>query len=174
MRSIGPAIRLIAIGAGLLIMFFPLISVWRVSGEVLSELPALSASATTTDRNRLALFDDDLVVATRIYGGVSPVVLREALVSDGFQTVNVGGERWLAKPCCGEYDAAWVRVDEVGADSAKAVVTVADGDVQASWPFFSLLGLTVVFGGLVLATLVPGDGRRRRGRLTPRSFADRT
>lgn len=74
---------------GLLLALFPFISVWRLSGEVLDELPSIPGSATTDDRNRLgAIFDDDFTLATRTYADVTVDQVREALADRAFEPTS--------------------------------------------------------------------------------------
>ncbi len=170
MRRVVGLLGLMVAGAGLLIALFPLISVWRMSGSVLAELPDVQGPSISTDRNRLALFDGDFVLATRTYEGFSGPDLKEVLLSEGFGILNARGGVWLSKPCCGDYDAVWARIDEVGPDTGLAVVTVADSDVQVAWPLISWLGLSVIAVGLAgaLAALTGAGGGRRRQPGPPR------
>ncbi|MCP4226706.1 MAG: hypothetical protein GY773_25480 [Actinomycetia bacterium] len=170
MRRVLGILSLMVAGAGLLIALFPLISVWRVSGSVLAELPDVQGPSINTDRNRLALFDDDFVLATRTYEGLSGSDLKQVLLREGFRILNARGEVWLSKPCCGDYDAVWVRIDEVGPDTGLAVVTVADSDEQVAWPLISWLGLSVIAVGLAgaLAALTGAGGGRQRQPDPPR------
>lgn len=146
-RRVGVIFGAVVALVGLLIALFPLISVWRVSGQVLDELPPISAAGVHDDRHRFAIPDPDFVLATRTYEGLAAVDVEAALLGGGFESISAGTERWLSKDCCGEYDAVWVQVVDDGSGSAVATLTAADSDVQLSWPFFLVLGLPLLLGG---------------------------
>ena len=138
------ALWLLLLGLGVLIALFPFISVWRLSGQVLEELPQVLESETTDQRHRFgAMFDDDFVLATRTYRDTTADVVPNALRSDGFEPAFLGDRRWSAKACCGDYDAVFVDVQERDPGSVIAVLTVADSDFQVSWPIFALLGVVL-------------------------------
>ena len=141
------------LGLGLFIALFPFISVWRVSGQVLYELPEISELESTDDRNRLgAMFDGDFVLATRTYRDAALDVVLGAYVSDGW----VGSRSRFSKQCCSEYDEVWVEVQESDSGSVVVVLTAADADVQGIWPFFALFGIGLAFAGRSVA----GSARR--------------
>ena len=155
------ALWLLLLGLGVLIALFPFISVWRVSGQVLEELPQVLESETTDQRNRFgAMFDDDFVLATRTYRDTTADVVLDALRSDGFESAFLRDRRWSAKACCGDYDAVFVDVQERDSGSAVAVLTVADSDVQVAWPIFASLGIPMAIAGSVLASV--GFRKRRQ------------
>lgn len=150
---------LIVGGLGLLVALFPVVSVWRVSGHVIDQLPE-TAAETEDDRHRLAIFDPAFVLATRTYVATATQDVEDALGKAGFQDVRAAGERYLSKDCCGEYDAVWVLVDEGPDGATVAQLTVADADIQLSWPYFLIFGLTGTVIGAVMATA----GVRRRAK----------
>jgi hypothetical protein len=139
--------------AGLLLTLFPVISVWQLSGQVLGELPPISALDASDDHRRLAISDREFILAVRTYEDAEAATITSALLADGFQPIGVGTQRWLSKDCCGSYDAVWVRVEDTGSGSAIATVTVADSDVQLSWPFFAIVGLPLMLGGGIAAVV---------------------
>ncbi|MCP3992498.1 MAG: hypothetical protein GY724_25730 [Actinomycetia bacterium] len=64
------AVALIIIGCAL--MLWPFISVWRLSEDVLNELPEIpNAEVVFEDQNPLALFDTEFELATRRYQGLT-------------------------------------------------------------------------------------------------------
>ncbi|MCP4083862.1 MAG: hypothetical protein GY745_02205 [Actinomycetia bacterium] len=64
------AVALIIIGCAL--MLWPFISVWRLSEDVLNELPEIpNAEVVFEDQNPLALFDTEFELATRRYRGLT-------------------------------------------------------------------------------------------------------
>lgn len=166
-RVVG-ALGLVLLGLGLLIALFPFISVWRVSGQVLDELPEISGSESTDQRHRFrAMFDDDFVLATRTYRDTTVDSVLDALARDGFKTQGIAGRRWLTRPCCGEYDAVGVDVQETDRVSVVAILTVADSDFQVSWPFFAFFGIALASAGSVM-TFGRSVGRRHtRGESVP-------
>ncbi|MEL7209996.1 MAG: hypothetical protein AAGK32_17485 [Actinomycetota bacterium] len=146
MTTIGVVIA----GLGLFIALFPVVSVWRVSGQVLAQLPELSAEVDD-DRHRLAIWDSDFVLATRTYHDITADDLEAAFFQNGFGSASAGGERWLSKECCGEYDAVWVQIEDRAEGGAVATVTAADSDVTLSWSFFAIVGLVLILSGAVAA-----------------------
>ncbi len=150
---------------GLLVALFPMISIWRVSSEVLDELPEIPASSIEDDHRRFAIADPEFVLATRSYQGTSSDDVERALLANGFAPTSGRDGRWLYKDCCGEYDAVWVRVNKSGAESSVAVLTAADSDLQTSWPFFAFTGL------LVTLTALTGIWRPRLGPIAEPSSA---
>ena len=69
---------------GLLIALFPIVSVARLPGQVLHELPIIAdAEATDTQKRLGALFDDDFVLATRTYTGTDAEPIRSTLIAAG-------------------------------------------------------------------------------------------
>lgn len=164
MSRIVGALGLVLLGLGLLIALFPFISVWRVSGQVLDELPEISGSESTDQRHRFgAMFDGDFVLATRTYRQTTVDVVRDALARDGFEPGSMAGRRGLTRPCCGDYDAVWVDVQDRDPGSVVAVLTVADGDVQVSCPIFALFGIALAFAGSVMAFVNLAGERRPQG-----------
>ena len=147
-RQLRTIIGLVFTVLGMLIALFPVISVWRVSGQVLTQLPELTADVDD-DRHRFAIPDPDFVLATRTYHDMSESELEAALVEAGFESTSAGGKRYLSKECCGEYDAVLVQIEEGPEDVAVATLTAADADVQLSWLFFAILGLPVMVAGAV-------------------------
>lgn len=152
------------VAAGLMAIVFPLVSVWWVTGEVFTELPASVPGSSIDDRNRLALTDRDFVLGTRSYEATSVSEVEVALRDDGFESFALDGETWFAKPCCGGYDAVWVRVAEAD-DTTIASISVADGDVKAIWPMAGVVGLLVVALGIAVRRLAPGVGYRNGSRI---------
>lgn len=140
-----------ALGLGLLIGLFPMISVWRLSGDVLGQLPELAAAEVNDDRHRFAVADSDFVLATRTYQGATPTEVDAALDEAGFESTSARGELYLFKPCCGAYDAVWAQVSNAGDGATEVSLTVADSDIQTTWVLFAVFGsLLVLFGIIVL------------------------
>ncbi len=145
MRRVAVVVGLLLAGIGLLALLYPPVSVWRVSGTALNQLPA-EAGEITDARNRFALGDPDFVVATRVYHDRSPDEVRELLLENGFETI---GADEASKECCGDWDAmvaSWA-ADDAGGTSVS--LTPADGDIQVTWPLFAIVSavlITVGFG----------------------------
>ncbi len=148
---------------GATIALFPFLSVWRVSGQVLDELPEIAEFPVTEmpdteikdDRNRLgAIFDDDFVLASRTYRTATPDTIRDALISSGFEVHGIGQGQWLVKPCCGEYDGVLVQIEPGGDQSAVALLSAVDSDIQSSWPIFIVLGLLLLIPGWLLVSRI--------------------
>jgi len=138
--------------AGLCLMVFPFVSVWRVTGQALDQLPPTSAVDIETDRNLTAMFSDDFTLATRSFDGISSLDFSEQLASAGYESFRtLDGALWT-KTCCGEYDEVQVRVNELDDGRTEAIVSVFDNDIQASWPLLSGIGLLLVLIGITAAT----------------------
>lgn len=163
MRRLIGAFGLLLVGLGLFVALLPVVSVWRVSGQVLRELPEISGSEVVDERHRFALSNDDFLLATRSYGDATVEVVRGSLVADGFEPLSIDGEQWLSKPCCGEYDAVWVHLEaSPGQDTLTvATLTVADSDIQLSWPIITMLGTLVLLAG---AAVTVGASKRKQER----------
>ncbi|MEM9133465.1 MAG: hypothetical protein AAF962_13560 [Actinomycetota bacterium] len=156
-RPIGALVGLVLCAVGLVVASFPIVSAWRVSGEVLDELPEVPAATTVEDtRHRLALAHPDFLLAERRYRGVTVDEVEAALRADGFSGIagpTPAAGTILSKDCCGEYDAVWVTVVDDGAGATtgvRAEVTVADTDIQAVAPTVIALGALVAVIGAVL------------------------
>lgn len=135
--SIGAAVFVV----GLLIALGPFISVWRVGGQALGELPDLEGVDHSDQRvGPSAMFDDEFVVARRTYSRVDRHVVSGALVASGFDG--------LSKACCGHYDGILADVQSLGADGVLVELTAADSDWQSTWPLFSGFGSLVGVVGL--------------------------
>jgi hypothetical protein len=136
---------------GLGIALFPLLSVQRLTGQALDELPIIPDAEATDTRNPLgALLDDDYVLATRSYTGVEAEPIRSRLVAAGFEAMVVNGELWLAKPCCGN-DELRVRVDEPDLNGrVVATLTEADDDIRTAARLFVIIGLALFVPGLLI------------------------
>lgn len=144
------------VAIGLMVVVLPLVSVWRATDAAFAELPSSIAGPSTDDRNRLALFDQHFVLGTRSYEATSVADVEAALRDDGFETFVLRDETWFAKPCCGSYDAAWVRVEETDRTaSAEASISVADSDVVATWPLAGVVGLLLAALGIAVRRLAP-------------------
>ena len=142
------------VAIGLMAVVLPFVSVWRVTGEVFAELPPIAGSSTD-ERNGLALLDQDFVLGTRTYEDATVADVETALRDDGFEAFVLDGDTWFAKPCCGTYDAVWVRVSEVDDTTVAASVSAADGDVTATWPLAAIVGLLLAAVGTALRRLTP-------------------
>ncbi len=140
--------------AGVVLALWPVLSVWRVSGQVLDELPPIDGVETTDDRSPLsALTDPEFRLATRTYRGAEPETVESALLAAGFTRSGPAGQ--LSRDCCGEYDAVWVDVTDGSDALVIAELTTADADVQVAGPIFALLGLCVIAIGIGLAMMGP-------------------
>ena len=148
----------VLIGIGLLVGLVPFLSVWRTSGLALGQLPDITATEIS-DQQRWAgaVFDDDYVLATRTYSGVTVESVQAALIEGGFEPMAAGR---FTKPCCGESDAVWVTVNGVRDESVVAIVTVADSDWRAAWKVFAVVSLLMVVAGL--GNVLRGDKRPDR------------
>ncbi len=140
------------VGLGVLIALYPFLSVWRVSGQVLDELPLIEETVTVDQTNRFgtAVFDGDFLLATRVYEERSVEDVERALAGKGFERTGFGEDLWWVKECCGEYDAVMVRVTAEEPGGTLANVTVFDSDIQASWFFFLFFGSIPLLPGLLL------------------------
>lgn len=152
MQTRGLIRRVLAIAlivAGLALAASPFVGTWRLGGEVLDQLPESPSAADT--RPALALFDDEFVLASRTYVDTTPAEVDASLRAAGFdEQYRRGGESWLWRTCCGEYDAALARVDEGADGQVEVALTVFDDDVQFAWWMLSLAGLVLVAIGLFL------------------------
>lgn len=137
---------------GFLLMLVAPVSVWRVSGEVLDELPAIDGVESSDTRHRVSALRDPLfIVARRTWTGTTVDEVERALLDDGFETWTAGRRSALAKSCCGDYDAVVVDlVDGSEPGQVEARLTTADGDVQGAVVIFILLGLALAVPGLSL------------------------
>ncbi len=141
---------LFLIGIGFMIGIYPMISVARLSDQVLGELPDVSGIETVDTHHRLtSLVDDDFIVSERRYEGMSGDALLEAFGEDGFERTTALGLRWMYRECCGAYDAMLVGIQEVDG-SAVALVTMTDDDVQAIWLPLLVVGLLLIGSGIAL------------------------
>lgn len=128
-------------------MVWPFVSVWRISGQVLDELPPIEGTSIDDRRGVSALWDGDFTLATRTYLDADPDQVRRGFA--GFQSTSVGTIPYLAKECCGEWDAVFVSLAEgPGPGSTVATVTVFDSDIQATYPFLVMFGLFLAVIGL--------------------------
>ncbi len=132
---------------GVLIALFPVFSVWRLSDQVLDQLPPIAAESAD-EEFRFSLRDPDFVLATRTYEAMTEADIEAELRAGGFDTTRIGGEQVFSKECCGEYDAVWVRIAATEPNSTTATLTVADSDVQAVWQIFLFLGIPIGLLGL--------------------------
>ena len=147
-------VGVVVVAAGLWLATFPFTSVWAVTGTAIDQVPEVAAERIATDRNWLAMFSGGFTLATRSYQGATADEVEQAFRADGFDAlVTQEGERWWIRECCGEYDAVWVRVDSTVDGGSRAVISVYDEDIQATWPFISGLGvlLSLIGLGLVVA-----------------------
>ncbi len=141
---------LLLIGLGFVIGIYPMISVSRLSDQVLGELPDVAGIETVDTRHRLtSLVDDDFIVAERRYEGMSGDALLEALGEDGFERTTALGRSWMYRECCGAYDAMLVGIQEVDG-SAVALVTATDGDVRGSWLPLLVIGFLLIGLGVAI------------------------
>lgn len=150
--AIGIAIGCLGVGATL----FPLLSTWNGGSQALTTLPEVRSDGYDV-RHSLPIIDPDFVVAERIYYEVSPPNYEQALRNTGFQRVD--GVWW--KECCGSYDAVQANVEPHGDNGTQVILTLADTDIQSTWPYISLPGLAAATFGFVVA-LQAWDARWRR------------
>ncbi len=140
------AVALIIIGCAL--MLWPFISVWRLSEDVLNELPEIpNAEVVFEDQNPLALFDTEFELATRRYRGLTWTELREVLAGAGFEPYSQADEIGMTKPCCGAYDGVVALLRTTTEGDIETRLTVQDADIQITWPFFAALGAAVAASG---------------------------
>lgn len=151
MGRIRPAVGTVVLLVGLLIALSPFISVWRVGGQMLSELPDLEGVDHRDERvGWSAMFDDEFVLARRAFDTIDDRNVAAALVANGFEPLGASG---FTKGCCGDYDAVWADVQSRGADGVLVELTAADSDWQLAWPLFSGIGsLAVLVGAAILVT----------------------
>lgn len=131
---------------GLLVALSPFISVWRVGGQMLNELPVLDGTDHRDERVGLsAMFDDDFILARRTFSNADERTVAGTLAAAGFEPMGTVG---FSKRCCGDYDA--VVADVQGTDDGRTVVelTASDSDWQLAWPLFSGFGAFVALIGV--------------------------
>ncbi len=166
----GRTLRLLAgsvlVALGLMALLFPFVSVWRLSGEVLDQLPQLEGVEPADSRHRIgALGDPEFVLARRVLTGVEGDRVQRALVADGFERTAIGGRPVLVKPCCGDYDAVEARiVDDPEAERVTIELSAVDGDIQSAVFVFVVVGLVLLVPGLGIIAAARPDrvpaGRR--------------
>ncbi len=149
-RRARPILCLMVAGVGVLTACFPAISVWRTGGQALAQLPALPVP-TDDVRHPLAVWDPNLVVATRTLSEISTAEVESALLRDGYQPTQARGGQWWSKACCGEDDAVWIQLEAGPGNTTVARVTVADADAGSSWPFIVAVGAGLAVGGAFTA-----------------------
>ena len=139
--------------AGAFVALYPFVSVWRVAGQALDELPEISEVESSGRSHGLgALYDSEFVLATRSYSEVTPQSVREALASNGFEATVVNGSERYAKECCGDYDALWVEISSTDqAGEVLASATAADADIQTTIGLLVLFGLLLFVSGVAIA-----------------------
>ena len=152
-RSLGGnVLRLVFGAAGLFLLLYPAISVWRLTGEVLDLVPADIGESSTDDRHRLALLDSgDFILAERTFTEVTALEVRAELQAAGFQGSTLGGSLVLSLDCCGSYDAVTVALTDQDGGETLARISVADSDVVFTWPIIAVPGLFLL--GLVWLSL---------------------
>ncbi len=151
MRRLRTVIGGAVLVGGLLIAVGPFVSVWRVGGQVLDELPDLEGVEQSDERlGWSAMFDDEFIVARRTLEGTDERTVTEALVADGFESLGMAG---FSKECCGDYDAVWADLQDGGTESVVVELIPADSDWQLTWPLFTGFGsLMAVVGAAVVAS----------------------
>ncbi|MCP3882763.1 MAG: hypothetical protein GY701_30865 [Sulfitobacter sp.] len=142
---------------------WPLVSVWRLSGQVLDELPVIpDAVIVSEERNSLGLFDEDFELAAVTYRGTTLESVRAVLRQAGFHSYSRGASIGMARECCAAYDGITVDMSTNDNGDVVAQLSVQDTDVQAMWPFTTTLGaLTAILGAAAIA------GRRQLPEPTP-------
>lgn len=158
MRGVRPAIGAAVVLVGLLIALSPFISVWRVGGQMLGELPEIDGIDHRDERiGWSAMFDDNFVLARRTFSDVDDQTAAQALVASGFEAMGVIG---FSKECCGGYDAVWADVQPSSADRTVVELTAADSDWQLVWPLFS--GFGPLMASVGIGILLTGRSPTRR------------
>ncbi len=151
---------------GLAIGLFPLVSVWRVSGQVLQELPSLDGVESADTHHRVSAFaDPDFILARRVYENTTTGQIRQTLVDDGYQSFSLQGEVWYGKECCGDYDGVWVSIAEAPdrPGATRLLLTTADGDNRTVAGLFGVLGLLLFIPGVaILASGIQSTSDKRR------------
>ena len=152
---------------GLAIAIFPLVSVWRVSGQLLDELPVVDGVDSVDSRRHVsALTDPKFILAERMYETATVEEVREALEAGGYQRIAHEDEIWFGRECCGTYDAVWVSITEAPGrpGNVTALVTTADKDVRTASQLFAALGLLLLLPGVA----VTASNLNRTNRQEPR------
>ena len=147
-RVLAAVLRVLLVAAGTWIALLPAVSVHRVGGQAFDHVPASAAPTSVDDRTRFPLLHRDLTLGTRTYRGSSASEVEAALRADGFESFALRGDVWFAKPCCGSYDAVWVRLEERSPSTVEATITVADADIQATWWLVGVFGIMVAGAGV--------------------------
>lgn len=152
-RLIGMAFLLV----GVFIATYPFVSVWRLGGQVVSMAPE-NEQLVETDRAALAIFDEDFLLGTATYEGVTAREVTDQLIGAGFTGRSSWDSRvWLTNPCCGQYDAAGARVTEVGDGTVLVDFSVFDSDIVFAWPVIAFIALMPL--GIGIALLAAGRDR---------------
>ncbi len=144
--------------AGLLIVVYPIWSVASLTGEVLTEAPAIDGIEFDEDRHRVsALWKSDFELATRAYPpGVTVDEAIEALgddfAIDSFGTGEWSGKGVRSKTCCGEYDAVLVKTGAGPDGRVTQSFSVFDSDVQFAFGLLAVIGLGLMFVGVSAVT----------------------
>lgn len=146
-RLIGMAILLL----GLAVALWPARSVWQLSNEVVAKAPD-TEDLVSADTRWFPLADDDFILGTAVYEGVTAAEVSQQLSAAGFTNRGTVGQRgtWLSYPCCGGFDAALARTSDIGSGQVLIEFSAVDKDVQAFWWFFALIGLGIAFAGFVV------------------------
>ena len=165
-RSLGGnVLRLVFGAAGLFLLLYPAISVWRLTGEVLDLVPADIGESSTDDRHRLALLDTgDFILAERTFTGVTALEVRAELQAAGFQGGTIGGLGVLSLECCGSYDGVIVDLTDLESGETLARISAADSDIALTWPIVAVPGivlLVLVWMSLQIPNAAPGADRDR-------------
>lgn len=155
--------------AGVAVMVYPHLSVWRLKHEVLDLVPVPpGADVVVEGTEDRPLFATDFVLAYR--GIASSVEETEMLLlASGFQpgSRTIEGRETLVAPCCGQYDGVVVAVFESRPGLTGLRISVQDDDITTTWI------LMTVTGAALMAAAAYG-ARRRRSDSTTASGPDET
>lgn len=141
---------------GLFIATNPFVSVWRASGEVVGLVPE-AEQLVGTDSAALALFDDDLVLATATYVNTSVSEVSQLLSDDGFQRQRqVADSVIFGRGCCGSLDGTFATVVDAGDGTVLVEFAPIDSDIGLTWGIFVMVGFFISGIGAVL--MLAGNG----------------
>ncbi len=154
-------VGVVALVVGMAAALGPFISVWRVGGVMLAELPVLGGVEHHDQRvGWRAMFDDEFVLARRTYAGTTVDAVTDALAANGFENRSAIG---FTRACCGDYDAVVAAVEPTvevhGPDAVTVELAAVDADWRVSWPLFSGPGSLIALVGVGL--LVTGRASQR-------------
>lgn len=127
---------------------FPFFSTWRGGNEALNQLPVMAGEPHSDRQHRFgSLFDDQMILARRIYPGLPAEDVTLALRQSGFESYRTVDHTWQVKECCGEWDGVLARAEDRTDGGSVVLLSMVDGDLQSVWPIFLVIGLPLMTAG---------------------------